>query len=160
MHCLLSCSWPSLSRIWFWLLFFSCKYSYIWIRLPEPSLLQAEQSEFSQPLLIQEMLQYLNHLSGPSWTHSSPCLSFTRELRTEPGIPDMFHQSWLEMKNHLPKSADSSLSHSVQDAGTIVQLSNIYSISILQNLLIKLYLHMNLIFLHWKPQLFTYMMLI
>ena len=33
---------------------------------PEPSLLQAEQSQLSQPLLIGQMLQPLNHLCGPS----------------------------------------------------------------------------------------------
>jgi len=33
---------------------------------PEPSLPQAEQSQLSQPLLTEEMLQSLNHLHGPS----------------------------------------------------------------------------------------------
>jgi len=33
---------------------------------PEPSLLQAEQSQFSQPFPTEEMLQTLNLLCGPS----------------------------------------------------------------------------------------------
>ena len=32
---------------------------------PEPSLLQAKQAQFPQPLFIGEVLQHSNHLSGP-----------------------------------------------------------------------------------------------
>lgn len=69
----------------------------------------------------------------------------------------MFHWSWLERKNHLPKSADSALPQPAQDAETIVQLSNTYSTNILQNLFIKLASSQEFDFLHGKPQLFTYM---
>jgi len=32
---------------------------------PEPSLLQAEQSQLCQPFLVQEMLHSLSHVHGP-----------------------------------------------------------------------------------------------
>lgn len=66
----------------------------------------------------------------------------------------MFHQSRIERKNHLLKSADSGLPHSAQDAGTVVQ---IYRINVLQNLFIKLVSSHEFDFLHGKPQLFAYM---
>ena len=41
-------------------------YLYMVITSPELSLLQAEQSQLAQPFLIEEMLQSLHHLHGPS----------------------------------------------------------------------------------------------
>ena len=38
---------------------------------PEPSLLQAEQSKLSQPVITGEMLQTSDQLHGPSLTHST-----------------------------------------------------------------------------------------
>ena len=43
---------------------------------PQPSLLQAEQPQLSQPVLIGEVLQPLNHLCGLLWTHSNRSVSF------------------------------------------------------------------------------------
>ncbi|KAK4816490.1 hypothetical protein QYF61_017451 [Mycteria americana] len=50
---------------------------------PEPSLLQAEQTKFSQPFLIGEMLQSRHDLSGPPLDplQSSPILVFIQSLR-------------------------------------------------------------------------------
>ena len=41
------------------------RYLYTLMRSPEPSLLQAGQSQLSQPFLTEEMLQSLHHLHGP-----------------------------------------------------------------------------------------------
>ena len=42
------------------------RYLCAWINPPEPSLLQAEQSQFSQPFLFCQVLQSLSHLCGPA----------------------------------------------------------------------------------------------
>ena len=56
-------------------------YLYTLVRPPEPSLLQAEQS---QPFLVREMLQPLNHLLWPfvGLSPVCPCCSCTGMLRT------------------------------------------------------------------------------
>lgn len=39
------------------------------------TLLQAEQTQLSQPFLLQRILQSLNHLCSPLWTYYSKSLS-------------------------------------------------------------------------------------
>ncbi|XP_050748134.1 poly(U)-binding-splicing factor PUF60 isoform X2 [Gymnogyps californianus] len=59
-----SCHWAPLRRAWLHLLYPLTRYLYALMRSPpEPSLLQAEQPQLSQPLLRQ-MLQSLQHLGG------------------------------------------------------------------------------------------------
>ena len=56
------------------------------MRFPKPSLLQAEQSRLSWPLLIGEMLLSLHHLCGPL-LDSPQYVSCTGETRTGPVTP-------------------------------------------------------------------------
>uniref|UniRef100_A0A8C4P7D6 Vacuolar protein sorting-associated protein 13B-like n=1 Tax=Dromaius novaehollandiae TaxID=8790 RepID=A0A8C4P7D6_DRONO len=61
---------------------------------PEPSLLQAEQSQLSQPLLIGEMRQSLNHLCGPLLdSFQYVCVSLALgNPALDPAFPDGPHQ--------------------------------------------------------------------
>lgn len=74
LFCLWSDLWAPLRKVWLCFLF--CPHQ-VFIHTdripPEPSILQDEQSLFSHPLLICQMLQSLNHFVAFLWT---PCISF------------------------------------------------------------------------------------
>lgn len=64
--CCLSCHWAPLRRLWLCLLIPPITYSDTATWYPRRlSLLQAEESQNSQPFLLQQMFQSLNHLCGP-----------------------------------------------------------------------------------------------
>ena len=87
------------------------------MRFPWPPLLQAEQSQLSQPFHIQEMLQSLLHLSG-SLLDSLQCV----HVSLVPGSPEVNtgprvwpHQCWAGGKHHLPWPAGFALPNAAQD---------------------------------------------
>lgn len=83
--------------------------------LPEPSHLWAEQSQLSQPLLLPQMLQILNHLCG-ILLDPLQCAHSHRELRSGPSIPVTSHKGKLEGEGHLTRcAADSALPNALQD---------------------------------------------
>jgi len=118
-HCLLSPHWAPLKTAWLHpAMHAPFRYLYTLIRFPpEPSLLQAEQSQLSQPFLIGEMHRTLHHLHGPllnsiQYVHvrlvlRSPELDAT--VRVWP------HQYGTEDKDHFPQPASSALSDASQD---------------------------------------------
>lgn len=71
----------------------------------ELSLLQTRQSQFSQLLLVSQMLQSLNHLCGPLLESLLDvlCPYWTGEPKTGPSTWFVPHQGWAEGKNHLPR---------------------------------------------------------
>jgi len=84
---------------------------------PEPSLLQAKQAQFPQPLLIGEVLQPSDHLSGPP-------LDPLQELHVLPVVgapgPDTVlqmgpHKSRVEGENPLPLPAGHPLFNAAQN---------------------------------------------
>lgn len=77
----------------------SLHYLQILVRFPQ-SLLQAGQSELSQPFLTGEVLQTLDHLSGLpldsfQYVHAFDLL---RSAKLDSVLP---HQCWVEQKEHL-----------------------------------------------------------
>ena len=70
----------------------------------EPSLLQAEQPQLSQPVLIGEVFYFVDHLCGPSlvvlqWVQVSPAL---RTPYPDAVLQVRHHQHRAEGKDHLP----------------------------------------------------------
>jgi len=63
-HCLLSSHWATLKRCSLHLRFFLLQILITRRRFPWVFLLQAEQSHLFQPLLLWQILQFLNHLNG------------------------------------------------------------------------------------------------
>jgi len=73
----------------------------------EPSLLQAEQPQLSQPFLLAEMSQPSDHFCGPllallQQVHVSPVL---RAPELAAGLQVGSHQSGAEGQNPLPRPA-------------------------------------------------------
>ena len=71
----------------------------------EPSFLQDELFQLSQPFFIGEMLKSVNHLPGPlldspQYVYASLVLG-TPEL--DPALQMLPHQYWAERKDHLPQ---------------------------------------------------------
>lgn len=90
-HCLLYHHWAPLERtcICHFYTLPSGIYTHLWVR-PEPSLLQAKQTQLFQPFLTQEMIQAFDHVHSPSLDLSSTSTSprtlepwTTQELRCE-----------------------------------------------------------------------------
>jgi len=83
----------------------------------EPSLLQAEQLQLSQPFLIAEVLQPSDHFCGPpldllQQVHVFPVL---RAPELDAGLQVRSHQSGVEGQNDLPQSAGHAAFDAVQD---------------------------------------------
>lgn len=96
-------------------------YLNIFIKAPQPFLLQAEQLQFSQLLLTWHIFQTINHLSSPllscfQCVYISPVLG-----RPEPDIAlQISHQDWVEGNNHLPQCAGKVLPNATQEAVNIL----------------------------------------
>ena len=83
----------------------------------EPSLLQAEQPQLSQPFLIGEVFQPSYHFCGPSLDplqqlHIFPML---RALELDAGLQVGYHQSREEGQNPLPRPAGHAAFDAAQD---------------------------------------------
>lgn len=80
--------------------------------LPAPSLLRAEQSQFSQPLLLHPMLQPLTILVALHWTRTS--MSVFPLLGRPPlhtFLQMWFHKYHREGDNHLPSASGYTLAN-------------------------------------------------
>lgn len=78
---------------------------------PEPPFLQTEQSQLSHPFLIEEALQTLYYLDGPSpdslhYVHGSP-VQGSPKLDTVHQI--WSHQCWAERNDHLLQPVGNTL---------------------------------------------------
>ncbi|KAK4816292.1 LOW QUALITY PROTEIN: hypothetical protein QYF61_014590 [Mycteria americana] len=84
---------------------------------PQPSLLQAEQPQLSQPVLTGEVLQPSDHFRGPPW-YSLQQLHVLLVLRT-PELDAVLqvesHQSGVEGQNHFPQPAGHASLDAAQD---------------------------------------------
>ena len=69
---------------------------------PQPSLLQAEQPQLSQPFLIGEVLQPSDHLCGLLWTHSNSSMSFLCWGLQNWRQDSRWGLTRAECRNHLP----------------------------------------------------------
>ena len=83
----------------------------------QPSLLQAEQTQISQPLLPGEVLQLSDHFCGPpldrlQQLHVFPVL---RAPELDAGLQVRSHQSRVEGQNHLPQPAGHTVFDAAQD---------------------------------------------
>ena len=85
---------------------------------PEPSLLQAEQPQLSQPVLTGEGFYPLDHFCGPPLDPLQQVHVFPvqRALELEAGLQVGFHQSRVEGQNHLPQPAGHASFGAAQDA--------------------------------------------
>jgi len=102
-------SMAPLERAWFCCLCTLPSGVYIcWWGPPDPSLLQVEQSELSQPFLTGEMLHSIHDLCM-MYVHVS-----LRSLELATGLQGRLHQCWAEGKDHLPQPADNALSNAAQ----------------------------------------------
>jgi len=84
---------------------------------PEPSLLQAEQPQLSQPVLIAEVLQPSDHLRGPpldplQHIHVLPMLG-APEL--DAGLQVGSHENGVKGQNPLPRPAGHASLDAAQD---------------------------------------------
>jgi len=73
----------------------------------EPSLLQAEQPQLSQPLLTGEVFQPFDHLCGPPLDplQQVHVCSVLRAPELDAGLQVGSHESGVEGQNHLPRPA-------------------------------------------------------
>ena len=74
---------------------------------PEPSLLQAEQSQFPQPLWGRAVLQTLCSFVPLLWTNSRVLASFSQwqAQKLNAVLEVRPHQSWVQKDDHLPAPA-------------------------------------------------------
>jgi len=84
---------------------------------PEPSLLQAEQPQLSQPVLTGEVLQPSNHFCGPLWLHSQQLhvCPVLRAPELDAGLWVGSHQSRAEGQNPLPRPAGHAAGDAAHD---------------------------------------------
>jgi len=83
---------------------------------PEPSLLQAEQPQLSQPFLIRGVLQPSNHFCGPPLVllqQLHVLLLGATEL--DAGLQVGSHQSGVEGRNHFPQPVGHAAFDAAQD---------------------------------------------
>ncbi|PKU46981.1 rna-directed dna polymerase from mobile element hypothetical protein [Limosa lapponica baueri] len=76
----------------------------------EPSPLQAEQPQLSQPVFIQEVLRHPDHLHGPPLV-----LPVLRTPKLDAALPVRSHKSRVEEQNHLPRPAGHTSFDAAQD---------------------------------------------
>lgn len=95
---------------------------------PEPSLLQAENSQFSQSLFVEEVLQPFDHLCSPSSgpNPTDPYLSYAGGPRAECSVPVGSHKSRVEGENQVPRPTG----HTYFDAAGFFDAAGLISIPI------------------------------
>ncbi|KAK4810863.1 hypothetical protein QYF61_008835 [Mycteria americana] len=84
---------------------------------PQPSLLQAEQPQLSQPVLVGEVLQPSDHLHGPPLDSLQQLhvLLVLRAPELDAVLQVRSHQSGVEWQNHLPRPAGHASFDAAQD---------------------------------------------
>ncbi|KAK4814100.1 hypothetical protein QYF61_008195 [Mycteria americana] len=84
---------------------------------PQPSLLQAEQPQLSQPVLVGEVLQPLDHFHGPplDLLQQLHVLLVLRAPELDAVLQVRSHQSRVEGQNHLPRPAGHASFDAAQD---------------------------------------------
>lgn len=86
-------------------------------RCPEPALLQAGQSQLSQPLLMAEMLQSLHHLDGPVLgSLQSVPVSCTGQPSSGPSTPGLASLVWSRAEGSPPSAGCDTAPSAAQDA--------------------------------------------
>ena len=87
------------------------------MRCPEPALLQAGQSQLSQPLLTAEMLQSLHHLPGPVLDSAqSVPVSCTGQPSSGPSTPGLASLVWGRGEGSPPSTGCDTALSAAQDA--------------------------------------------
>ncbi|KAK4828850.1 LOW QUALITY PROTEIN: hypothetical protein QYF61_000907 [Mycteria americana] len=84
---------------------------------PQPSLLQAEQPQLSQPVLVAEVLQPSDHFCGPplGLLQQLHVLLVLRAAELDAVLQVGSHQSRVEGQNHLPRPAGHAAFDAAQD---------------------------------------------
>ncbi|KAK4810857.1 hypothetical protein QYF61_008829 [Mycteria americana] len=84
---------------------------------PQPSLLQAEQPQLSQPVLVGEVLQPSDHFHGPPLDSLQQLhvLLVLRAPELDAVLQVRSHQSGVEWQNHLPRPAGHASFDAAQD---------------------------------------------